>query len=66
MTTDYRTYQLTVPEALRFLGVSYAGIALLLFLFYHSLLLAGVGGFLCLLLLDPYRRWLAERMEENK
>ncbi|MBQ9060776.1 MAG: type II secretion system F family protein [Firmicutes bacterium] len=46
MITDYSTYELSRPERIRFEGIGYGCIAIIVYLFYRSLILAALCGFL--------------------
>ncbi|MEA4922808.1 MAG: type II secretion system F family protein [Eubacteriaceae bacterium] len=61
MNTEYDTYCLSKTQKSRFLICSYAGIAMLCLLFYHSLFLSAICGFLCFFLLGIFRDHMAEK-----
>ena len=59
MITDYDVYELSRSQRLRFEAAGYGFIALILFLFYRSLLLALLGGVMIRWFLPFYQKYLA-------
>ncbi|MBQ6370554.1 MAG: hypothetical protein IJJ21_03095, partial [Firmicutes bacterium] len=59
MITDYDVYELSQSQRLRFEAAGYGFIALILFLFYRSLLLALLGGVMIRWFLPFYQKYLA-------
>ena len=61
MNVDYDSYTLSSKEKYGFYAGGYIGIAVILYLFYHSLLFSFAAGFLIVLLLPVYQRKKAEK-----
>lgn len=61
MNVDYNHYILSSKEKYGFYAGGYIGIAVVLYLFYHSLFFSFAAGFLIVLLLPVYQRKKAEK-----
>ncbi len=61
MDTDYRTYELSAKEKLRFITAGYICFFAIGYLFYKSIFLSASAGMLILLLLKKYRSYKAEK-----
>ena len=64
MISDYDRYEFGFAEAAWIVLAGYAAIALIVFLFYHSLLLSLVTGMLSVFTLGPAGRAKAEKRRE--
>ncbi len=61
MDTDYRTYELSSKEKIRFVTTGYICFFAIGYLFYKSILLSALAGILILLFLRKYRSYKAEQ-----
>ncbi len=61
MNIDYSHYDLSVKERYGFYAAGYAGIFVVLYLFYHSLIFSFAGGFLTAALLPAYQKYKSEK-----
>lgn len=61
MGVDYSRYELSSKEKYSFLFSGYVCIFVVLYLFYHSLLLSFTGGFAVVCCLTSYKSWKAEK-----
>lgn len=56
MSIDYNYYDLSNKEKYGFYAAGYAGVFVILYMFYHSLMFSFFGGFLTVVLLPAYRK----------
>lgn len=64
METDYSQYKLSGKETYSFFVGGYLCIFIILYLFYHNVLLSLAGGVMSVFLLHPYRSWKAEKRRD--
>ena len=65
MIRDYSVYEMNNRERILFFGAGYLAAAILVFLFYHSLILSAVSGFLVVKLKPYYESYRArQRMQK--
>lgn len=61
MDTDYRTYELSLKETIRFIIVGYICFFIIGYIFYKNLLLSLLAGFIAIPLLKKYRSYKADK-----
>ena len=65
MIRDYSKYEMTDRERILFFGAGYIAVSALMFLFYHSLILSAVSGFLVVKMKPHYESYRArQRMQK--